>query len=105
MIEKKIYAPWAFKENEREKGRVNREIYKEITQTYRVTQYFSEGRDRLDDYDVALSRKPGYHHSVYTILKNEPGLSRDELALIADGGNLCFGYMDEPGGKIHVFED
>ena len=30
MIEKKVYNGWAFTENEKEKGKINREIYKEL---------------------------------------------------------------------------
>lgn len=105
MIEKKIYDGWAFSKNEREKGSMNNEIYEELRSKYKVTQYFNKDRDNLDDFDVALSRKPGYNHSVYSVIKNSPNLSRLELALIADGGNLCFGFTNEYNGDLHVFED
>ena len=29
-LEKKVYAPWACKENEKERARINKEIYEEI---------------------------------------------------------------------------
>lgn len=104
MIEKKIYDGWAFTENEREKAKMNREIYNELREKYRVTQYFNSQKDNLDDYDVALHRTSGYNHSTYEILKNEPNLSRLELALIADDGNLCFGFSNRQNG-LYVFED
>lgn len=105
MIEEKIYKGWAFTEHESEKAKINYKIYKALCEKYRIQNNFSQKRDNIEDYDVALSREAGYKHSVYTILKNEPELSRLELALIADYGNLCFGFINEPNGTIHVFED
>lgn len=58
----------------------------------------------FSQYDIVIGRKPGYHHALYTIYKNAPELSRDELALVCDCGNLCFGYTME-GGQFYVFED
>jgi len=46
----------------------------------------------------------GYAHKKYVVLENPEGLSRDDLALICDKGNLCFGYRNE-GGLIVVHTD
>ncbi|WP_315307410.1 hypothetical protein [Enterococcus devriesei] len=105
MIEEKIYEGWAFTEHESEKAKMNNKIYKELREKYRIEHNFKQEIDNIEDYDVVLSRKAGYNHSVYTILKNEPELSRLELALIADHGNLCFGFSNEPNGSLYVFED
>lgn len=51
----------------------------------------------LDDYDLVYVRVAGYAHGEYTIHKNETDLSDDELALIFDGGNLCFWLHEEEG--------
>lgn len=104
MVEKKIYNGWAFSENEKQKGKMNAEIYNELCEKYRVTQYFNSQRDNLEDYDIALSHTSGYNHSTYKVIKNKPNLSRLELALIADGGNLCFGFSDD-SSELYVFED
>lgn len=50
------------------------------------------------------SRKACYAHGEYKIYKCPNEVSLDELALICDGGNLCFGYR---GNKkfISVSED
>lgn len=90
-LEKKVYSPWAYTENESEKARINRKIYEEIkgkamcvgggsgygyNTSYMVftdKEYFKD----LYEGDVNADRK--------TELINE-------LALIADRGNLCFGY-------------
>ena len=43
--------------------------------------------------DVVYGRVGGsYGNSLYEIYKNTPNLSKTELALICDNGNLCFGH-------------
>lgn len=112
-IEKKIYSPWAFSENEGEKAEMNRTIYKELKEKYRIatseTYYNAETKTRepinADDYDVIVTCDGiGYAHKLYKVVKNEPNLSITELALICDSGNLCFGY-DMRNGLIEIHTD
>ena len=100
-IEKKVYPSWAFSENEKEKCDINHEIYKELCEKYKVSRYKVEN---LDDYDIVLDRTAGYNHSTYSVIKNNTQLSQDELALICDSGNLCFGYIMQ-GSAFYIFED
>jgi len=110
MVEKKIYSSYAFTENEGEKMSRNYEIHKELKDKYRVYRNdtkmeLADGADcNFDDYDIVIGRQPGYNHALYRIYKNAPGLSTLELALLCDGGNLCFGYMTQ-GELIRVSED
>jgi len=41
----------------------------------------------------------------YTVYKNAPKLSDDELALLCDSGNLCFGYKKSGVNEFYVYED
>lgn len=110
MIENKIYASWAFSEDENEKMEINRNIYVVLMEKYRI--YRNDLTNKLVDkadcdfgeYDIVIGRKAGYHHSEYTIFKNSPKLTNTELALLCDQGSLCFGYTME-GEVIYVFED
>ena len=86
-LEKRIYSPWAFTENEREKAKINYEIYKEIKDKAKVKWLGS-----------------GYGHKKYEVVSNPHNLSREELALICDGGNLCFGYRTD-GDLIVIHTD
>lgn len=110
-LERKIYESWAFTENESEKARINYEIYNDLINKYKICRHDSkinliDGVDvNFDDYDVVIGRKACYHHGEYKVLKNTPKLSIDELALICDGGNLCFGYRYEGNNCFYVFED
>lgn len=101
MVEKRVYDGWAFSQDEAEKGKSNKEIYNEISQKWRISS-----RDSVDEskYDLILSRTPGYLHSTYHIVKNATDLTQDEIALVCDGGNLCFGYTMQ-GKQFYVFED
>lgn len=104
MVEKKVYNSWAFTENQSEKGKVNSQIYKELTERYRILQV---GREEYseEDYDLIYRRTPEYKHSVYTVLKNETLLSHDALLLIFDHGNLCFGGSYLGRSRFRVDED
>ena len=111
-LEKRVYESWAFTKDELEKRNINSLIYKELSEKYKIShssrQYNSILKRmedvKLDDYDIVLDRTSCYGHSKYRIVKNNTDLSRDELALICDRGNLCFGYRME-GSLICVFED
>ena len=87
MLERKIYSPWAFTENENEKAKINREIYQEIK-----------------DKAVVEWVGSGYGHTKYKVVSNPHNLSTLELALICDEGNLCFGYRTE-GDLIVIHTD
>lgn len=101
-VERKVYNGWAFTEHEREKGNINFAIYKELVGKYNVSFGTPENED---DFDVLIQRRRGYGHSVYTVIKNKPNLSDDELMLICDGGNLCFGGLKISSNEYRVNED
>lgn len=112
-LERKVYSSYAFEENEREKMRINREIYEELQKKWKIsprTSFYNtktkqNEKVNFDDYDLVYERKAGYAHGEYTILKNETSLSDNELALIFDSGNLCFGYKKKSSNFFYVFED
>lgn len=111
VVENRIYSGWAFTENEREKAKVNLSIYEQLHSKYKVYRNdlkinLTDGEDlNFDDYDVIIGRKPCYHHGEYKVYKNKPNLTKDELALLCDTGNLCFGYRTMGTNGFYVFED
>ena len=96
MIERKIYSNWAFSDNEKEKGQMNIEIVHELKKKYKINQG--------EDSDIIFTSKPCFLRTKYYIEKCPDSVTLDELALICDNGNLCFGYS---GTKklIEVSED
>lgn len=86
-IEKRIYSPWAFTENESKKAKINYEIYQEIKDKAEVKWFGS-----------------GYGHKKYEVVSNPHNLSTEELALICDSGNLCYGYRTD-GDLIVIHTD
>lgn len=112
-LERKVYKSYAFKDNEREKSKINHEIYEELKKKYRISQsevkYNPDTKKmepiNMDDYDLVYKRKAGYNHGEYTVLKNGTDLTSDEIALIMDGGNLCFGYTRQSENFFYIFED
>lgn len=111
-LEKRVYTHWAFTENDLEKRDINNLIYKELAAKYKISHSLRRYNStlkvmedvNLNDYDIVLDSISGYGHTKYRIVKNDTELSRDELALICDRGNLCFGYRME-GSKICIHTD
>ncbi len=58
----------------------------------------------LAEKTVIMSGDSGYACKRYQIIGNANNLSDHECAIIADGGNLCFGYRME-GQEIVVYTD
>lgn len=78
--------------------------YKELRQEFKILRTHNPPED-MSDWDIVIRPAgPGYAHYKYRIVKNAPGLSTKELAIICDEGNLCFGYRVE-GGMILVHTD
>lgn len=113
-IERKVYNSWAFTENEHEKGKINREIYQELCSKYRVLKV---GRDafgktnepfsiptseELANNDFVYSRRACYGRGEYKIYKCPDELTLDEIALICDSGNLCFGYAKYKASRTYI---
>ena len=101
-LEKKVYSPWAFTENESEKAKVNREIYEEIKDKaicvgggngygYNTSYMYPKDKEYFKDL---------FENNVNAGRKME---LINELALIADGGNLCFGYSYQ--GSLTTYSD
>lgn len=78
---------WEIKRDERVKR------YNELMQKYRIAK---GPVTNTNNFDVIVSWVgAGCGNAKYMVEKNTPGLSNDDLALICDGGNLCFGYRTE----------
>ena len=78
------------------------ERYKELEAKYKISRGLRKGESE-SDFDVIVQQSGC--SSTYEIVKNTPNLSTDDLAIIADKGNLCFGYYQQGVGYIHVFTD
>ena len=92
-MEKKVYSSWAFTENEDEKMKINMQIY-----------HRAPTNEEIEQNDIVFSRKACYAHGEYRIYKCPDEVTLDELALICDGGNLCFGYRGNKN-NLSVSED
>ena len=84
----------------------NYDRYKELKEQYRIKRgTYGLSPDAMDEYDVVVNCiGTGYGHKKYRVIKNGPGLSTQDLAIICDEGNLCFGYRTE-GSIICVYTD
>jgi hypothetical protein len=105
-MERKIYSPWAFTDNENEKSTINRQIYKEELKP-KSKQCWSNNKpteEALKEFTCYENIGHGYGTSKYAILSNPHNFSTLQLALICDGGNLCFGYRME-GKNIVIHTD
>lgn len=108
-MNKVVYNGWAFTENEQEKSKNNMEVYKELQDKYKILkisdwEHKSPTEEELENNDIVYSRKACYKHGEYKIYKCPEEVTLNELCLICDEGNLCFGGR---GNKnfINISED
>ena len=80
--------------------------YKELQEQYKIKHgTYGLTPDTMNDYDIIVQCiSTGYAHKKYRVVKNAPGLSIEDLAVICDEGNLCFGYRTE-GSIICIYTD
>ena len=98
-----VYKAWAYTENEEMKSKSNWIAYRELDEKYKINRN-GDTSTNLDDYDIVVGLvNRSYGNESYEIYKNAPNLSLDELALICDEGNLCFGYRYD--GNIVIYID
>lgn len=69
------------------------------------TMQEEEQKKLLSEKTVIIDAGSGYAHKKYRIVGNVSKLSTKECAIIADGGNLCFGYRSDGNGVIEVYTD
>ena len=89
----KVYPNWAYEKDEQEKHDMNLETYEELRKKYKILRSCITENYNFDDYDIVIETMGSdYGSNHYLVHKNNVGLSNDELALLCDEGNLCFGY-------------
>ena len=108
-----IYSRWAFDSDSGDKYQENIEEYDMLKSTYKISRSktywnYRTGKNEpinINEYDVVVNNfSQRYGTSEYEIIKNGPGLSEKELALICDDGNLCFGYSAH-GKYIDIYTE
>jgi len=83
----------------------NREYYEGIKDKAVIIYDKGQNTEELSKTKTVILRcRDGYAHSDYLVLSNMWELEEFELALICDGGNLCFGYRAS-GNMISVYND
>lgn len=109
-MEQKVYSAWAYTENSDEKAQINQKIYKELRDKVKIGYRDSKikgmniSKDDLQNYCCLVPCGRGYGNVQYQIISNPHNLTNDEIALVADSGNLCFGYRME-GSMIIIYTD
>jgi hypothetical protein len=104
-MKKQVYSSWAFTENEDEKAQINQELYRELIDKVKIVSVIDELTEEMKKQKACLLFLGfGYAHKSYHVVSNPHNMSTDELALVADGGNLCFGYRVE-GSNIIIHTD
>lgn len=77
-----------------------------LVSSYQWSMMSEDKRKRLlSEKTVIVDSGAGYAHKKYRIIGNVNGLSKKECAIIADSGNLCFGYRIEGENTIVVHTD
>ena len=75
-----------------EQREINNKIYNELYPMFKYAKNNDYSNDDLSKYVIFSDLGYGYANHSYHIHRNPYNLSDDEIALVLDRGNLCFGY-------------
>ena len=88
-MSRKIIYGYGISQEQRE---INNKIYNELYPLFKYAKNNDYSNEDLYKYVVFSGLGYGYANHSYRIHSNPYNLSDDEIALVLDGGNLCFGY-------------
>ena len=75
-----------------EQREINNKIYNELYPMFKYAKNNDYSNEDLSKYVVFSDLGFGYANHRYRVHSNPYNLSDDEIALVLDRGNLCFGY-------------
>lgn len=100
-LEIKVYSGWAMTLRKEEKRDINRKIYEQLCAKNKITRIAKNLQD--ESYDLVVDVTNGMYSNEYKVLRNRNNLTAEEVALVVDFGNLCFGFSgDEYQGKVFI---
>lgn len=106
MLERKVYDGWAYTANEEEKAQINMEIYAELCKKYKISYALPETEEEAEQYDIIVHFCRSWYASCeYEIIKEPEGITDNEIALICDRGNLCFGHCRSAANRCQIYTD
>ena len=76
-----------------EQREINNKIYNELYPMFKYAKNNDYSNEDLSKYVIFSDLGFGYANHRYRVHSNPYNLSDDEIALVLDRGNLCFGYM------------
>ena len=88
-MSRKIIYGYGISQEQRE---INNKIYNELYPMFKYAKNNDYSNEDLSKYVVFSGLGYGYANHSYRVHSNPYNLSDDEIALVLDGGNLCFGY-------------
>lgn len=116
----KIYNGWAFEEDENKKRDINATIFIKLIDRCKVGygedngsaeyfvfngEYLETKECKFNELDVAFKHLPPTYDEIHAqVIVNKPRFNNDELLLLFDRGNLCFGGTDS-NNVLTVFTD
>lgn len=76
----------------REQSEINDKTYQELKPMFKSVSNYNYNKEDSNKYVLYSDLGFGYANHSYRIHSNPYNLSDDEIALVLDRGNLCFGY-------------
>lgn len=105
-----FYSEWAFSDMEKSAPKLNREALDEYRKALSYRKIY--GQDNFEhkrpeftgDEELILRERNGYNKNVYEVIEKPEWMTMAEVALVADTGNLCFGFATS-GNTVTVYTD
>lgn len=96
-----FYSAWAYDADSENISKCNADVYKRLRDVCAEASQ-SEGSD--DCMTVYRECPCSYSRRNFQVVQNPNDLSMEEIALVADGGSLCFGFRFI-GSMICIYTD
>lgn len=97
MLERKIYVGTAYRSDESEMNKINREIFNELDSKYKkliLSSYEDSKRltdDEKDSYDIIATKSQGSWRITFNCIKRPSELTDEEVLLLLANGCLDLG--------------
>lgn len=101
-----FYSEWAFSDMEKSAPKLNRQILGEYRKALSYRKIY--GQDNFEfsrpeftgEEELILRERNCYNRNVYEIIEKPEWMTMAEVALVADTGNLCFGFASNSSAVV-----
>lgn len=104
-----FYSKWAFSDMEESAPEQNRAVLEEYRKALSYRKVYGDNFEHkrpefTGEEELILRERHCYNENVYEVIEKPEWMTMAEVALVADTGNLCFGFASN-SNSVTVYTD